>query len=205
VNRNSFKRLVVLAAVVAAAPAIADTLYVDKPLGAQTLHLPQLDGFAAACEQSPALTERVGTLTPTSSRFMTCFVEQGKWAAAPTGTAADYYPLVAVTVLDADPSDPFTSADFERLRTLTRERLGPQQELNGFFDVSGEDRSFSYVVSRTSEKRCELEAVSTILYEGNLLNLMVVSDCNGSPPTQRIRDTTSRWLRAFSAANRRAS
>lgn len=84
-----------------------------------------------------------------------------------------------------------------------------RQNLKGFFKVPGETRSFSYLVVRSarleergqSKQVCETNVVSTILFEGRLIGLMVIDDCSSSEGS-RSREITSRWLRAFWDANR---
>jgi hypothetical protein len=79
----------------------------------------------------------------------------------------------------------------------------------GFFHVPGEDFSFSHLSMRRailqeggqSKELCEASAVSTILFNGRLLNVMVVDDCVASPEGLRARDITASWLRAFWDAN----
>ncbi|MDP9966936.1 hypothetical protein J2W37_004666 [Variovorax paradoxus] len=101
----------------------ADPAYIDKSLGAQTVRLPMLAGFPAACEESTSLAERAASLAPRSSNFVTCFAPTNKWRLFQEGKAADLYPYLTLTVDPPHPNGPFTAREFQQLRQATRARL----------------------------------------------------------------------------------
>lgn len=230
-----------LAALAATAATAADPTHVEKPLGTRTVRLPQLAGFPAACEENRALAERMAALTPKSSAFLTCFIEESKWRSFREGKGSDLYPYVAVTVVHPHPSGPVTIADFQKLRRAAHAQLGDllvqpdhaqarlneqdsriaakggdlqrknyRQELSGFFESPAETKSFSFLVTRNTtlseagitKQLCEVNAVSTILFEGRLLGVMVIDHCSSDHQGLRARELTVRWLRAFAEANR---
>ncbi|MDQ0028114.1 hypothetical protein J2X90_005967 [Variovorax paradoxus] len=102
----------------------ADPAYIVKSLGAQTVRLPMLAGFPAACEESTSLAARAAALAPKSSNFVTCFAPADKWRLFQEGQAADLYPYLTVAVDPPHPSGPFTSREFQQLRQATRAKLG---------------------------------------------------------------------------------
>ncbi|WP_418117912.1 hypothetical protein [Variovorax sp. 350MFTsu5.1] len=218
----------------------ADPTFVEKSLGAQTVRLPVLAAFPAACEEIRPLAERAASLAPRSSNFVTCFVPADKLVLIRQGRVADLYPYITVSVDPAHPSGPFTAQEFEQLRRATHARLGDlraesgdaqkelqaqdssiaarggdlkrenyRQQLSGFFDVPTRLESFSFLVNRSakvseagaSTPLCEVNAVSTILYSGRLLRVLVIDDCGGTTPGGRARDVTAAWLTALSRLN----
>ncbi|SDZ72272.1 hypothetical protein SAMN05518854_1262 [Variovorax sp. YR266] len=220
---------------VAAGPA-----FVEKSLGSQTVRLPVLAAFPAACEENRPLAERAASLAPKSSNFVTCFVPADKLILIREGKVADLYPYVTVTVDPPHPSGPFTLREFQQLRQATRAKLGElrsksndaqrqlqtqdaniaarggdlkredyQQQLSGFFDAPGKFESFSFLVNRSakvseagaSTTLCEMNAVTTILYSGRLLRVLVIDDCSGATPGLRAREITAAWLTALSRLN----
>jgi hypothetical protein len=220
---------------VAAGPA-----FVEKSLGSQTVRLPVLAAFPAACEENRPLAERAASLAPKSSNFVTCFVPTDKLALIREGKVADLYPYLTVSVDPPHPSGPFTVQEFQQLRRATHARLGDlqakssdaqkelqaqdasiaarggdlrrenyQQQSSGFFDVPTKLESFSFLVNRSakvseagaSAMLCEINAVSTILYAGRLLRVLVIDDCGGTTPGLRAREITAAWLTALSRLN----
>lgn len=83
------------------------------------------------------------------------------------------------------------------------------QNLAGLFEVPGDMYSFSYLVIRSttvhegtkSRQLCETNAVSTILFEGRLLGLMVVDACSTPVENSQVREITGKWVHAFREAN----
>lgn len=219
----------------------ADPTFVEKSLGgSQTVRLPVLAAFPAACEEIRPLAERAASLAPKSSNFVTCFVPADKLVLIREGKVADLYPYLTVSVDPPHPSGPFTVQEFQQLRRATHARLGDlrakssdaqkelqaqdasiaarggdlrrenyRQQLSGFFDVSTKLESFSFLVNRSakvseagaSAPLCEVNAVTTILYLGRLLRVLVIDDCDGTTPGLRAREITARWLTALSRLN----
>ena len=218
----------------------ADPAFVEKSLGSQTVRLPVLAAFPAACEEIRTLAERAASLAPRSSNFVTCFVPADKLVLIRQGKVADLYPYITVSVDPPHPSGPFTAQEFEQLRRATHARLGDlrakssdaqkelqaqdagiaargvdlkrenyRQQLSGFFDVPTKLESFSFLVNRSakvseagaSAALCEINAVSTILYAGRLLRVLVIDDCGGTTPGLRAREITATWLTALSRLN----
>jgi len=218
----------------------ADPTFVEKTLGSQTVRMPILAAFPAACEDIRPLAERAASLSPKSSNFVTCFVPADKLILIREGKVADLYPYIIVSVDSPHPSGPITVQEFEQLRRATLTRLGDlraksadaqkelqaqdaniavrggdlrrenyRQQLSGFFDVPTKLESFSFLVNRSakvseagaSAPLCEVNAVTTILYSGRLLRVLVIDDCGGTMPGSRAREITAAWLTALSRLN----
>lgn len=104
--------------------AVAAPAFIEKSLGAQTVRLPILAGFPAACEESTSLAERAAALAPKNSNFVTCFAPADKWRLFQERQAADLYPYLTLTVDPPHPNGAFTSREFQQLRQATRAKLG---------------------------------------------------------------------------------
>lgn len=129
-----FSTLAILSAMLASTSAIsaaAGAAYIDKPLGAQAVRLPMLSGFPAVCEDSRAIAERMMSLAPKSSIFVTCFLPAAKWQLVRDGKPSDLYPYISVSVDPLSSSGPFTSKEFQQLREATRARFGDLRSKNG--------------------------------------------------------------------------
>jgi hypothetical protein len=123
--RMSALKLVVSAAFAASLNlAVAAPAFIEKSLGAQTVRLPILAGFPAACDESTSLAERAAALAPKSSNFVTCFAPANKWRLFQEGQPADLYPYLTLTVDPPHPDGAFTSREFQQLRQATRAKLG---------------------------------------------------------------------------------
>jgi len=220
--------------------AAADPTFVEKSLGAQTVRLPVLATFPAACEEIRPLAERAASLAPKSSTFITCFMPADKLVLIRQGKVADLYPYITVSVDPPHPNGLFTMQEFEQLRRATHARLGDlraksgeaqkelqaqdaniaarggdlrrenyRQQLSGIFDVSTKLKSFSFLVNRSanvseagaSTPLCEVNAVTTILYSGRLLRVLVIDDCAETTPGSRAQEITTAWLTALSRLN----
>lgn len=92
---------------------------------------------------------------------------------------------------------------------LDRSTQRYQQSLQGFFEAPSAAPSFSFITIRTAsiseagvtrESR-EVTATSSVLYSGDVLQLMVVSSTGVNPDTTVPRDVTRRWLTAFNLLN----
>jgi hypothetical protein len=85
-----------------------------------------------------------------------------------------------------------------------------QQSMQGFFEAPSSAPSFSFITTRTSsiseagvtrEVR-EVTANSSVLYSGDVLQLMIVSRAEANADTAVPRDVTRLWLQAFNSLNR---
>jgi hypothetical protein len=122
--RKQLAAIVSLIAVVL--PALADlpVKHVEKHVGDRIVKLPVLPGFIAACEESSQLAQRAQLMTPKTSVFLTCFVEDKTWRDYLSGKSADLYPLIGATVQAPMQGGDFTLAEFEKLRSAAHKQLG---------------------------------------------------------------------------------
>ncbi len=96
------------------------------------------------------------------------------------------------------------TSNAERGGDLKRENY--KQKLSGFFDVPSRLDSFSYLTSRSArvseggvtKDLCEVNAVTTVLYSGRLLRVLVIDACQAGIRGERARAITASWLAALS-------
>lgn len=106
------------------AQAATNIPFLERQLAvAKAVKIPIPTGFSPACDEDPQLAKRLTALTPKSSLFLTCFLDEKKWKRIREEKSRDIHPIIVIAVQAPLPQGPFSPEEFEKLRTAAHKHL----------------------------------------------------------------------------------